>query len=67
MTKEATGRWFRYSPAEGSMIGWGTNVYPQGAALLGDTAFDTVEPETGVRFINMILNTSTIHMRCMVV
>jgi hypothetical protein len=49
------------------MVGWGTNVYPQGAALLGDTVFDTVEPETGVRFINMILNTSTIHMRCMVV
>jgi hypothetical protein len=67
ITKEATGRWFRFSPAEGSMIGWGTNVYPQGAALLGDTAFDTVEPETGVRFINMILNTSSIHMRCMVV
>jgi hypothetical protein len=67
ITKEATGRWFRYSPAEGSMIGWGTNIYPQGVALLGDTAFDTVEPETGVRFINMILNTSTIHMRCMVV
>jgi hypothetical protein len=67
MTKEATGRWFRFSPAEGSMVGWGTNIYPQGAAVAGDTAFDTVEPETGIRFINMVLNTSTIHMRCMVV
>lgn len=67
LTKEATGRWFRFSPAEGSMVGWGTNVYPQGAAVLGDTAFDTVEPETGIRFINMVLNTSAIHMRCMVV
>lgn len=67
ITKEATGRWFRFSPAEGSMVGWGTNVYPQGAAVLGDTAFDTVESETGIRFINMVLNTSTIHMRCMIV
>lgn len=67
ITKEATGRWFRFSPAEAAMIGWGTNVYPQGAGVLGDTAFDTVEPESGIRFINMLLNTSNIHMRCMVV
>jgi hypothetical protein len=67
MTKEATGRWFRYDFAAQSMVGWSTNVYPQGAAILGDTAFDVIEPETGVRFIQMILNSSTITMRCMVV
>lgn len=67
MTKEATGRWFRYSFADHAMIGWGHNVYPGGAAVLGDTSFDVVEPESGVRFIHMILNTSQIHMRCMVV
>lgn len=67
MTKEATGRWFRYDFAEQSMVGWGTNVYPSGAAVLGDTAFDVVEPETGVRFIQYILNTSTVVMRCMIV
>lgn len=65
--KDATGRWFRYSIAQQSMVGWSTNVYPSGAALLGDTAYDVVEPETGVRFIQYILNTSNIVMRCMIV
>jgi hypothetical protein len=65
--KDTTGRWFRYSIPESSMVGWSTNVYPGGAAVLGDTAFDVVEPETGVRFIQYILNTSTIVMRCMIV
>lgn len=67
MTKEITGRWFRYDFAEQSMVGWSTNVYPSGAAILGDTAYDVVEPETGIRFIQYILNTSAIVMRCMVV
>lgn len=65
--KNATGRWFRYSFAQQSMVGWSLNVYPGGPAVAGDTAFDVVEPETGVRFVMMILNTSTILMRCMVV
>jgi hypothetical protein len=65
--KDATGRWFRYSFAQQSMVGWSTNVYPGGAAVAGDTAFDVVEPETGIRFVMMILNTSTILMRCMVI
>lgn len=67
MTKEATGRWFRYSFAQQSMIGFGTNVYPQGAAIAGDTSFDVVEPETNARFLCMLLNTSAIHMRCLVI
>ncbi len=67
MQKEATGRWFRYSFAQQSMVGFGTNVYPQGAAVVGDTAFDTIEPETGARFLNMLLNTSVIHTRCMII
>lgn len=67
ITKEVTGRWFRYSFAQQSMVGWSVNVYPSGAAILGDTAYDVVEPETGIRFIQYILNTSPIVMRCMVV
>jgi hypothetical protein len=65
--KEATGRWFRLSFAQQSMVGFGTNIYPGGAAIVGDTAFDVVEPETGVRYLHMLLNTSNIHMRCMVI
>lgn len=65
--KDATGRWFRYSLAQQSMVGWSVNVYPSGAAIVGDTAFDVVEPESGIRYVYMILNTSTVMMRCMVV
>ena len=67
MHKDATGRWFRYSFAQQSMVGWTVNVYPGGAAIAGDTSFDAVEPETGTRFLYMILNTSAVHMRCMVI
>jgi hypothetical protein len=65
--KDATGRWFRYSFAQQSMDGWSVNVYPSGAAIVGDTAYDVVEPETGIRFIQYALNTSNIVMRCMIV
>jgi hypothetical protein len=65
--KDATGRWFRFSFAQQSMDGWSVNVYPSGAAIVGDTAYDVVEPETGIRFIQYNLNTSNIVMRCMIV
>jgi hypothetical protein len=65
--KDATGRWFRYSPAEAAMDGFTQNAYPQGAAVVGDTAFDVVEPESGIRYLYMILNTSAVMMRCMVI
>jgi hypothetical protein len=65
--KEATGRWFRYSFSQQAMVGLGTNTYPQGAAVVGDTAFDTVDPVSGVRFLNMLLNSSQMHMRCLLI
>lgn len=65
--KDATGRWFKYSFAQQSMTGFSTNVYPGGAAIVGDTAYDVVEPETGIRFIQYQLNTSNIVMRCMII
>jgi len=65
--KDATGRWFRLSFLDSAMSGWTANVYPGGAALVGDTSFEVHDPVTGVRFVHMFLNTSTIHMRCMIV
>ncbi len=67
MHKDATGRWFRYSFAQQSMVGLGTNVYPGGAAIVGNTSFDVVEPDSGIRFLHMLLNTSAVHMRCMII
>lgn len=65
--KDITGRWFRYSFAEAAMVGWSYNPIPGSTAVVGDTAFDAVEPETGIRFVYMILNTSVSMARCMIV
>jgi hypothetical protein len=69
ITKEATGRWFRYNFVTGEMDGWGTMLYPQGAALLGDTAFDVtyVDGATSIVYAYIILNTSAIMLRQMVI
>jgi hypothetical protein len=65
----ATGRWFRYNFVTSEMDGWGTMLYPQGAALLGDTAFDVtyVDGTTEIKYNYMLLNTSNIMLRQMVV
>lgn len=67
--KEATGRWFVFSIPESSMNGWNTMTYTQGAAVLGDTSFDVtyVDGATAIRYVYMILNTSTVLLRQMVI
>jgi hypothetical protein len=66
---DATGRWFRYDIAQASMDGWGTMLYPNGAAVLGDTAFDVTYKDgaTEIDYIYMVLNTSAVHLRQMVI
>jgi len=67
--KDATGRWFRYNFATSEMDGWGAMLYPNGAAIVGDTAFDAsfVDGATTIRFVYMILNTSAVMLRQMVI
>jgi hypothetical protein len=67
--KEATGRWFAYDFARSEMFPWSTMLYPQGAALLGDTAFDVVYEDgaTDIFYVYMLLNTSTVLLRQMVI
>jgi len=67
--KENTGRWFRFDIAGHKMDGWSTMLYPQGAAVLGDTAFDITYKDgaTEIDYIHMVLNTSAIHLRQMVI
>lgn len=67
--KDATGRWFRYNFVTSEMDPWCTMLYPQGAALLGDTCFDITYSDgaTAVTFIYMVLNTSTVMLRQMVI
>jgi hypothetical protein len=44
-------------------------LYPQGAAILGDTAFDVMyrDGSTDILYVYMLLNTSTILLRQMVI
>ena len=67
--KDATGRWMRYNFATQELDGWSTMTYTQGAAVLGDTAFDVTyhDGATDVVYIQMFLNTSTVNLRQMIV
>jgi hypothetical protein len=67
--KDVTGRWFRYDIARASMDGWTTMLYPNGAAVLGDTSFDVTyrDGATEIDYIHMVLNTSAVHLRQMVI
>lgn len=67
--KDATGRWFRYNFVTQEMDGWNTMLYPNGAALVGDTAFDAVyrDGATHIEYMYMLLNSSTVMLRQMVI
>ena len=69
LTKEATGRWFRFDIAQSSMDGWGTVLMPQGGGVVGDTAFDVTyrDGATEIDYIYFALNTSNILLRQMVI
>ena len=69
LTKEATGRWFAYDLAENAMQPFNTCTYTQGAAVLGDTAFDVTYKDgaTEIDYIYFLLNTSTVLLRQMVI
>jgi hypothetical protein len=67
--KEATGRWFAYDIARSELFPWGTMLYTQGTAIVGDTAFDVVYEDgaTDINYVYMLLNTSTVLLRQMVI
>ena len=67
--KDATGRWFVFNIPKLDMDPWSTMLYPQGAALVGDTAFDCsyTDGATDIFYVYMLLNTSSILLRQMVI
>lgn len=67
--KDATGRWFAYDFARAELFPWSVMLYPQGAALVGDTAFDVIYEDgaTDILYVYMLLNTSNVLLRQMVV
>jgi hypothetical protein len=67
--KDATGRWFAYDFARSELFPWSTALYPQGAAIVGDTAFDVVYKDgaTEIFYVYFVLNTSQVLLRQLVV
>lgn len=67
--KDATGRWFAFDFAENAMQPFSTNLYPSGVAILGDTAFDVTykDGSTNIDYVYMLLNTSNIMLRVMII
>lgn len=67
--KDATNRWFEYDFADQGMNGWTTMPVVQGAAIVGDTAFDTTyyDGATEIHYVYMLMNTSTTMYRQMVI
>jgi hypothetical protein len=67
--KEVTGRWFRFNVVTNEQDGWSTMTYTQGAAVIGETAFDVTYSDGAldITYIYMILNTSTVMLRQMVI
>ncbi len=69
LQKDATGRWFRLNVVTGDMDPWSTATYPQGAAVIGDKCFAAtyVDGTTKINYVYMLVNTSTVLLRQMVI
>jgi hypothetical protein len=67
--QDATGRWFRYDFLRNAMDGWGTMLYPNATAIIGNTAFASsyYDGATRIDYVYMILNSSNIMLRQMVI
>ena len=67
--KDITNRWFEYDLPSQNMSGWTTMPVVQGAVLVGDTAFDATyyDDLTEIHYVYMLMNTSTIMYRQMVI
>jgi hypothetical protein len=67
--KDQTNRWFEYDFAEQGMMGWTTMPVQQGTAIVGDTAFDATyyDGATEIHYVYMLMNTSTLMYRQMVI
>jgi hypothetical protein len=67
--KDATGRWFRYNVVTSEQDGWSTMTYTQGSAIAGDTSFDVryTDGATEIDYVYIVLNTSTVMLRAMVI
>jgi hypothetical protein len=69
ISKEATGRIFRFIISENRLIPWSTLVYPNGTATVGDKMWtkSVVDGNTVIRWLYYICHTSTAMLRCLMI
>lgn len=67
--KDATNRWYRFDVTKQEIVGWGMFLYTQGTTAVGDTCFDVSYKDgaTELVYIYMMLNSSNVLLRCMVI
>ena len=67
--KEITNRWYRFDPITGQLDPVDQFLYPQGAAVVGNRAFDVTYTDglSSITWIYMLLNTSTVTQRFMII
>lgn len=67
--KDATGRWFAYDFSGAELVPWSTMLYPQGGGQTCAKVFVVVyiDGSTYIPYVHMVLNSSTIHLRQMVI
>lgn len=67
--KESTNRFYRFDPVKFELDPGAQFLYPQGVAVVGDTCFDVeyVDGDTTITWIYIILNTSQVMLRMMLV
>lgn len=67
--KDATGRFFRYSALTNTLDAWGTLLYTQGTAIVGDRLFtvDYVDGATTLTWVYQLRNSGVELFRCLVI
>ena len=69
ISKENTGRLFRYIVSENRLIPFSTLVYPSGTATVGDKMFTKilVDEGTTIKWVYVLGHTNTLLFRCMMI
>ena len=69
ISKEGSGRLFRYIIAENRTIPWSTLIYPNGNAVVGDKMWTKKYVDGGVtiKWVYHMLHTGTLLFRCMMI
>ena len=69
ISKEASGRLFRFIISENRLIPWSTMVYPNGSVTVGDKMWTKVYDDGGdvIKWVYYLGHSNTLLFRCMMI